>query len=254
MKHYFLTIDTETTQDQLVADFGAVISDRKGRIVKQCAVLLSGIYDNQESHPLFHQHGDAGDLWSAAGLPKRYARYNRMLDSGARIIASVGALQRWLDKANSEYSPILTAYNLAFDLDKCERTGIDLTQFGTRFCLWQAAYSEWAHTAKYLQFVLDTHAFNPPTHLGNMTFKTNAETMARFLLGAHLPDEPHTALEDVVDYELPILNALLSKRSVRHILTQSRPYNWKECQLRDWFGARASKARRDQLTSDMFNT
>ena len=236
MKNYFLTIDTETTQDQLVADFGATVTDKKGEIVAQCAVMVSGIYTDSDNHPLFHQ-GDAG-LWGATGLPRRYDRYNRMIEGGQRMIASVGAINRWLDKARSQYNPILTAYNLAFDLDKCNNTGIDLTGFDRRFCLWAAAYNVFAHTKQYRNFVLDTHAFNAPTQHGNMTFKTNAETMARFLLGAELPDEPHTALEDIIDYELPILRAVLSRRSVKKLLVDLPAYNWRQCQLRDWFTAK----------------
>ena len=238
MKNYFLIIDTETTQDNLVADFGAIVVDKKGRIVTQCGVLTSGIYTDSDQHPLFHIFGDAGDLWSKAGLPARYDRYNRMVENGARMIASVPAIQRWLDKVKATYDPVLTAYNLAFDLDKCQNTGLDLNAFDRRFCLWQAAYTQWAHKKAYLNFVLETHAFNAPTSKGNMTFKTNAETMARFLLGADLPDEPHTALEDAVDYELPILTALLKRNSVKKLLTETQSYNWRACQLKDWFTAR----------------
>lgn len=238
MKNYFLTIDTETTQDALVADFAAVITDKKGNIISQCAVLVESIYTDSDAHPLFHMHGDSGDLWSKAGLPKRYDRYQRMIDSGSRMVASVAAINRWLDKALTQYNPILTAYNLAFDLDKCKNTGIDLTGFTRRFCLWSAAYTQFAHTKKYRSFVLATHAFNAPTQHGNMTFKTNAETMARFLLGAELPNEPHTALEDIVDYELPILNAVLARKSAAKLMEEIKPYNWRDCQLRDWFGAK----------------
>lgn len=236
MKHYFLTIDTETTQDGLVADFAATITDRKGNLVNQCAVLVAGVYDKQDQHPLFHMHGDAGDLWSKAGLPKRYDRYNRMLANGTRMLASIPAINGWLAKANAAYSPILTAYNLAFDVDKCNNTAIDVTMFTKRFCLWHAAFSVFGTSKEYRRFVLQTHAFNPPTSHGNMTFKTNAETMARFVLGnPDLPDEPHTALEDIVDYELPILSALLSRRSVKKLMDESRPYNWRDIQVRDWF-------------------
>ena len=36
-----------------------------------------------------------------------------------------------------------------------------------------------------------------------------ADTMAKFILGWELQDEPHTALEDARDYENPILQRLL---------------------------------------------
>ena len=44
-KHYYLIVDTETTMDEKVADFGAVIIDRKGNIQAQAGILLNGIYN-----------------------------------------------------------------------------------------------------------------------------------------------------------------------------------------------------------------
>ena len=38
-KHYYLIVDVETTGDQRVADFGAVVVDRKGNIVASLGVL-----------------------------------------------------------------------------------------------------------------------------------------------------------------------------------------------------------------------
>lgn len=238
-KQFFLTVDTETTQDNFVADFAAVISDKKGNVITQCAVLVDGIFTDMEKHPLFFDSkAPADSLWSKKGADRRYSVYGNMIKSGSRMVATAAAINRWLDKAKAQYNPIVTAYNLPFDLGKCSNTGIDLTQFETSFCLWAAAYSQWAHSKAYREMVLATHAFNAPTDKGNMTFKTNAETMARFVLGnPSLEDEPHTALEDIVFYELPILNALLKKRSTKWILENSKPYNWRECQVKDWFKA-----------------
>ena len=151
------------------------------------------------------------------------------------MIASVAGINNWLLKAYAEYKPILTAYNLAFDLDKCENTGIDLTPFTDRFCLWYGSYSRWAKTKKYRQFVLDNHFFGNVTDFGNMSYRTNAENMARFVLGeAGYPDEPHTALEDVIDYELPILTALV-KGYPKKKWNNPVPWNWRELQVKNWF-------------------
>lgn len=234
-KDYFFLFDTETTQDSMVADFAGVIVDRKGKIYTQIAVLVKDIFDDRENHPLFHIHGDAGDLWSIAGLPKRYDRYNRMIDAGIRMVASVTAINSWLSKAKSQYNPILTAYNLAFDVGKCENTAIDLTIFDKRFCLWYASVDRWAKSKKYRQFILENHSFISPTELGNMSYRTNAETMARFVLGEPgIPDEPHTALEDIIDYELPILRALVKDYPKKNWMNPN-PWNWRELQVKDWF-------------------
>lgn len=238
-KDYFLTIDTETTQDDMVADFAAVITDRKGNIYAQCAVLVNGIFTDMENHPLFHIYGDAGDLWSKAGLPARYERYNNMVEGGSRMVCSVAAINVWLAKAHAQYNPYLTAYNLAFDLGKCANTGINLTDFADRqFCLWHAAVNKWGFSKKYLNFVLETSSFNNVTKHKNFSFKTNAEVMTRFVTNQpHLEDEPHTALEDVLYYELPILNKLVQTTKKKEWLNPP-PFNWRKVQVKDFFTAK----------------
>lgn len=232
-KDYFLIADTETTQTGMVADFGAVVVDRKGIIHNQCSVLINGIFTDMENHPLFYTQ-DADPLWGQATLPKRYEVYNKMVNDGNRMIASVNAVNRWLERVLGKYDPFLTAYNVAFDLDKCNNTGIDLTIFKAKFCLWYASYTKWAHTKKYKQFILENHYFNKPTKHGNMSYKTDAETMARFVTGQPLEDEPHTALEDVIFYELPILTRLLQVAKKKDILNPTA-YNWRDLQVKDNF-------------------
>ena len=238
-KDYFLTVDTETTQDGMVADFAAVISDRKGKIYAQCAVLVNGIFTDQEKHPLFYTSGDDSALWAKAGLPARYNRYAAMVAGGQRMLASVAAINVWLTKAHFEYNPYLTAYNLAFDLGKCSNTGIDLSLFADRqFCLWHAAATKWASTKAYRKFIAETHSFNNPTKHGNMSYKTNAEVMTRFVTGNPLlEDEPHTALEDVLYYELPILNRLVKTSKKKEWLNPTA-FNWRDFQVKNHFTAK----------------
>lgn len=238
-KDLFLIEDTETTVTDKVADFAAVVCDRKGNILTQCAVLVKGIYDDPNNHPLFVDPNVPFDsIWSRNGQGRRYNAYARMIEQGTRMVASIAAINRWLEKVKATYDPYLTAYNLPFDISKCENTGIDNTIFTNRFCLWGAAYSRWAHTKKFRNFVLSVHGFNKPTELGNMTYKTNAEIMARFIMNnPDLPDEPHTALEDIIDYELPILTAVVKGwKKDRWLNPQS--YNWRKCQVRDHFTAK----------------
>ncbi len=236
-KDYFLTIDTETTQDQKVVDFAAVITDKQGNIHAQIAVLVSHIYNNKDLHPLFYM-SDAAGLWHKDNLPARYKAYDKMLDEGVRMLASVRAINKWLYLAAGKYNPYLTAYNLPFDLDKCKNTKIDLTVFGKSFCLWNAAQHKWGHTKQYKNFAMSVHAFNSPTELGNMSFKTNAETMARFILDKpDLEDEPHTALEDIMYYELPILNRLVTTTK-KLVYLNAPSYNWRKYQVKDHFTAR----------------
>ena len=238
-KDYFLLVDTETTVTDKVADFAAIVCDRKGNILTQCAVLIRDIFTDANQHPLFVDPNVPFDsIWSRNGQGKRYSAYQAMLESGSRMVASVSAVNRWLDRAAIVYNPILTAYNLPFDVSKCNNTGIDLNMFSSRFCLWAAAYSRWAQSRKFKNFVLSVHGFNTPTALGNMTYKTNAEIMARFLLGQpDMPDEPHTALEDIIGYELPILTAVVRGQK-RDKWINPVSYNWRDCQVKNHFIAR----------------
>lgn len=237
-KQFFCIIDTETTQNNLVADFAAVIVDRHGQVYNQCAVLTDGIFTDYENSPLFFTSDKEG-IWSKQGQDKRYSVYNRMVAEGARMVASVSAINNWLAKAAAQYSPIVTAYNFAFDRDKCRNTGIDLTVFSSSFCLWHCAVGKFANTKQYKRFVLENHGFNMPTSKGNMTFKTNAEIMARFVLGQpDLADEPHTALEDVIFYELPIFKAIFKRGSVKKNIENSRSYNWRDFQVKDHFSVK----------------
>ena len=229
-KQFFAVLDTETTMENTVADFAIVICDRDGIIYNQCAVMVKGHYDQFE---LFHDK-KANDIWGYSGLERRKANYVEMLNSGKRMLASVNAINNWIQQAIGKYNPELTAYNLAFDLDKCQKTGIDLSGFKNQFCLWQAAVGNICKTKKYKQFALENHGFNPVTQFGNMTFKSNAEMVCGFIQG-EFKDEPHTALEDAKDFELPILREILKKKNWREKIT---PYNWREFQVKDNFTAK----------------
>jgi hypothetical protein len=226
-KQFFCIVDTETTMNDTVADFAALIVDREGKIFAQCAVLVRGHYGDMK---LFHDK-QASDIWGYAGLQKREAQYVAMLDSGSRMLASVNAINRWLALAVGKYNPILTAYNLAFDVSKCQNTGIDLSIFSDRFCLWQAAIGNLCRSKAYRQFCLDYHLFNSRTEHGNMTFKTNAESVCGFIRGEFML-EPHTALEDARDFELPILQAIVKRRQWRDNI---KPYAWQDFQTRNHF-------------------
>lgn len=232
-KKFFLIVDTETTQTEKVADLGAIVCDKQGNIHASMGVLVRDFYLDRDNHPLFYSH-DADPLWGKAGLPKRYANYDEMLQRGDRMLSGTAAINRWLARANAQFNPVLTAYNLAFDRGKSRNSGIDLDQFGSSFCLWYAAYAKWARTKAYRQFILDNHLFNPRTKAGNMSYTTKADYMAQFIIGPELPPEPHTALEDARDYELPILAALV-KNTLPKTYMEPEPFNWRNIQVRDWF-------------------
>lgn len=229
-KQFWAIVDTETTIADTVADFAIVIVDRNGEIHNQCAVLVRNEYDK---HELFYDQAKSG-LWSNAGAIARRNRYDQMLDSGSRQLASANAINRWINQAIGRYNPELCAYNLAFDKSKCANSNIDLTGFKSEFCLWQAAIGNICNSKRYRQFCIDNHQFNQVTANGNMTFKTNAEVVAGFL-NNQMQHEPHTALEDARDFELPILRAILKKRDWRE---RVKAYDWHNFQVKNHFVAK----------------
>jgi hypothetical protein len=228
-KQFFAICDTETTIDDTVADFAMVICDRNGIIVAQCGVLVKDHFDAKE---LFYNPVDNG-FWGKISAIKRREHYTNMLNAGSRQLASVAAINRWIEKAIGQYNPTLTAYNLAFDASKCRNTGIDLN-FADKFCLWQASVGSICNTKKFKEFALQNHAFNNVTEHGNMTFKTNAEIVAGYLNGTFIA-EPHTALEDAIDFELPILKHIISKRGWKDKIV---PYDWNKFQVKDHYTAK----------------
>lgn len=228
-KQFFLIVDTETSITDKVADFGAVIVDRKGNTHAQCAVMVNSVFGVDE---LFYDRNASG-IWAKASVERRHSKYLGMLDTGSRMLASVNAINNWLVKAKAKFNPELTAYNLPFDASKCANTGIALDMFEKRFCLWAAATGNICNTKAFRAFVLQNHRFNTPTQQGNMTFKTDAETVTGFLSGS-MSEEPHTSLEDIIGYELPTLVHILKKKDWREKMIS---YNWRSHQVRDHFKA-----------------
>ena len=235
-KDYFLLIDTETTQNQLVADFGAIICDRKGQIFNQCAVMVDGIYTDSVNNPLFFDSkAPSSALWSKESADKRYQVYNAMIKEGSRMIASVAGINSWLAKAKAQYNPILTAYNLSFDSGKCLNSLINLTLFDRNFDLMAVAQNMVLKDKKFLRFCLKNHLFSNRTKLGNMVFQMKAETLGNYYSRV-INKEPHTALEDVTFFELPILLQVLKKYSVRKILNKNwSSVAWQNRQVKDFY-------------------
>lgn len=228
-KEYFLIVDTETTAKDTVFDFGALVCDRKGNIVAKCAIIVKEELDKE----LFFDPKATG-IWSKQYANSKKAKYLEMINSGSRMVASVAAINRWLEKVAAKYNPTITAYNFAFDREKCANTGIDLTMFNSSFCLWHLACKTYAKTKAYRGFILENHYFGNRTAKGNMSYKTNAEVMAHFVSGQY-SEEPHTAIEDAQFYELPILISIVNKKGWKKNIGFA--YNWKDYQLKDNYKA-----------------
>jgi len=222
-KQYFFIVDTETTMAETVADFGGIIVDRNGKIFKDIKVLVSGEFGKKK---LFYNKDSPDSIWTLAGLKRRNENYRNMLNSGDRMLATVNAINKWIDSAKAAYpNLIFTAYNAEFDLRMCRNTGINIDGFSDIFCLWKASVNKVAKDKKYLE-----HCIRRKWLTAKLNFKTSAEPMAEYALGGiELPPEPHSAYEDIFYYELPILLWLVKNKS--YLKYSQNGYNWREWQM-----------------------
>ena len=216
MKHFYLIVDTETTTKQTVADFGAVIVDRQGQIIDQFGAMVLGHFGKFD---LFYDPSASDSaFWSAQSGKRRSKNYDQMLETGERSISSVALINQWLAATNARYNPVLTAYNISFDLGKCSNTRINLGIFNQKFCLMKAAKRDIGVLADYQQFCFDNGLLTAKLKRPQMT----ADSMAKYISGADLADEPHTALEDARDYEALILAYILKTKTRKQLMELGR--------------------------------
>ena len=216
MRHYYLIVDTETTQRGTVADFGAVIVTKQGEIVEQFGAMVLGHFGKL---PLFSDpNADADAFWSEQSAYRRAKNYDAMLESGERSISSPALINQWLAGIKARYNPTLTAYNLAFDLGKCRNTRINLGIFGSRFCLMKSAKRKIGVLACYQDFCKARGLLTAKLRKPSMTADAMAKYIADTEYSGSLADEPHTALEDARDYEAMILTYILRDTTRAQIL------------------------------------
>ena len=215
-KHTTLIVDTETTKNQTVADFGAVVVDRQGVILDRLGAMVTGHFGKFD---LFSDPTAPSDsLWSKQSAKRRAKDYFAMMENGQRIWASSAYINQWLAVVNARYQPTLTAYNLTFDLGKCRNTGIDLGIFSRSFCLMKAAKRTIGKTADYEKFC---RRHGLVTAKGNI--RMTADAMAKFCNFSDdryglMDDEPHTALEDAQFYEALIWQRIAGKLTRKQYL------------------------------------
>ena len=216
MRHYYLIVDTETTQRGTVADFGAVIVTKQGEIVEQFGAMVLGHFGKL---PLFSDpNADPDAFWSEQSANRRAKNYDDMLESGERSISSPALINQWLAGIKARYNPTLTAYNLSFDLGKCRNTRINLGIFGSRFCLMKSAKRKIGVLASYQDFCKARGLLTAKLKRPSMTADAMAKYIADTEYSGSLADEPHTALEDARDYEAMILTYILRDTTRKQIM------------------------------------
>ena len=220
-RHYYLIVDTETTKRGTVADFGAVIVTKQGEIVEQFGAMVLRHFGTL---PLFSDpKADPDQFWSEQSAQRRTKGYDEMLIDGRRSQASVALINEWLAGVLGRYNPVLTAYNLVFDMGSTGKTGIKLGMFGSRFCLMKAAKRTIGVLAEYQDFCRERGLMTAGGKLKkNPKPQMTADAMAKFILDTNyegsLADEPHTALEDARDYESAILTRILESVTRKQLM------------------------------------
>lgn len=204
-KHYYLVIDTETTRKGTVADFGAVLMDKRTGYISKKAIVAEEL---PQLDLFFKKDVSENDFWSAQNLPARRNYYRGMVKDGRRDVASVAAINNWLHEIKAKYDPLVTAYNFPFDRAACEKSGIDLSIFKDNFCLYKAARRHWNQCDEYHQWAARKN-YKTDSHGSSFS----ADAVSHWVLGDDVPPEPHTAFEDAYYYEVPILKSLLRRYS-----------------------------------------
>lgn len=200
-----IVLDTETCgglSTPIVYDFGYVIADADGNIVKERSYTIKQTYDN-------------ADLFATAYYKEKRPLYERRLASGYAKRVYMGYALYMLAKDMEKYgvnADDLYAYNSSFDIralrnsaDKFKSKVNPATNISD---IWKGYADKYiTNTQDYIDFCVEN---------GFMTkHKTprpqeKAETLFRYLTGNADYEEEHTALEDS-KIELDILMECLRR-------------------------------------------
>lgn len=227
-KKKWLLVDVETCINSRVYDFSAVIVEfNKGFSNYKILHNISVIVEENSKTELFHDVNNAQNFFAKRNLSKRHEFYNEQLENGNMKIASVYAVNSWLERAYAAYGDdiTLTAYNIAFDKKACSQSGIyGLNNFKST-CLWMLSCKFICSRKGYLKFVLRNKFLTAKNNV-----ITNAETVYKYVSNDLKYNEPHTGYLDLISCEIPILQAILRlKKSLKS--DASMVYAWRKWEL-----------------------
>lgn len=216
---YFLGIDTETTKSGKVCDLGLVITDKKGRIHATHGILI----DETSDEIPFWTNGSPD--WSYHKAKRNHKRNQKMYYDGERCRMTVKAVNNLLEFLLNTYNnPTIYAFNIAFDWKACKNTGIDLTIFPYRFDLMAVMKENVFSSPDYQKWAVENDYV---TERGNV--KYSADAFAHYIM-PNLPPEPHTALEDVMNYEAILLAYVIQSLN----LTRSKILGYSQNSKAEW--------------------
>lgn len=214
MKNYYFLLSTEANSSGSAMDFSAIICDRNGLIQSCAAVLMKEQF----------QLEDTASCLTAKEVKendRQRSKYENFLLKGNRMMSTPNAVNRWVRNAFLEYKPLLTAYGLKRNEERCRKAGIDLSIFPQRFCLREAAIGNICQAKEYKKFAelngLITSSERNERHI----YQTDLSAISGFLSGKY-EKEKHTAHEDAIHHALPVIRFILNKRNWKE---KTRPYD-----------------------------
>jgi hypothetical protein len=199
---YFLLLDCESTQPCEANNRQSHVFDFAYLLIRKSdfAIIEQGAYILRDfcNEPLFYSSSDKNGIWSKKALPDRTEKYRQMLRTGQRELITVPQLNAVLMMINCNYSPVLMAYNLSFDYSLGLNSGLVLRFFKEKQCLMKMAIQIYLKRRGYWVFCLRNNLLSEKNFL-----RFSAQAIGGYL--GIQGNEPHTALEDLLEWEYPIL-------------------------------------------------
>lgn len=191
-KSYYLTIDTETTNDlddPIMYDIGGIVHDKKGNVMESFSFVVYEVFCCEK------------ELMKTAYYSEKIPQYNEDIKNGTRKIARLITIKMYIKDLCEKYNiKAILAYNMRFDYRSTAKTQRYITKSKYRFFLlygielWdimkmaqntickQKTYKVWCKENGYLT--------------KNGRVKSTAEIVYRYISGEYNFLESHTGLED----------------------------------------------------------
>ena len=215
-KHYYLTIDVETTgtlEQPLVYDLGGAIIDRQGNVYETFSFVIK---------ELWH---DNWELLKSAYYSEKLPNYLRELLLGERTLVEYYQAKKYIEMLCEKYNvKAIMAHNAIFDYKATKNTQKFLTNgkystflpYGIE--IWDTmkmAQDVIATKKSYIKFCQENGYM---TNHKKPRVRVTAEVLYRFISGDNEFIESHTGLEDVLIEKDIFAYCIKQKKAMRRNL------------------------------------
>lgn len=226
-RHYFMVLDTETANTQLldngrldmssvlVYDAGWQIMDTRGNVYRKRSYVNSDIFIHE------------AELMQSAYYAKKIPRYKQEIAEGKRILADTYTIHKVMMKDFQEYGiKEVCAHNARFDLNSLNNIERWTTKSKWRY--WFPYGTIWWDSMKMAQSVIgkmptyrkfcEEHGYLTKTGRLSMT----AENLYRFISKNTDFQESHTGLEDVEIEAQIVMYCYRQKKAMKKLLFEPK--------------------------------